>query len=314
MTNDPSRRRDATIQADTPILSVRGIALASSGRGDDLQLRLSAPLHGHTLPVILFSHGFGSSMDGYAPLADYWAAHGFVVVQPTYLDAKRLALSPDDPRQPTIWRQRVNDARHVLDALGAIFAVMPGLAERADLTRIAAAGHSFGAWTTSMLLGARTRIDGQDGPDWSDPRVRAGVLLSAGGLGGDSLTPFAREHTPYLDSDFTHLTTPTLVVAGDNDHSPLTTRGPDWYRDPYRHAPGARALLTLTGGGHMLGGISGYDVTETDDENPTRVGIIQQASTAFVKATLARDGDDTAWLEFRNAISGREAEATLEIR
>jgi predicted dienelactone hydrolase len=31
----------------------------------------------------VFSHGFGSSLDGYGPLADFWAAHGFVVIQPS---------------------------------------------------------------------------------------------------------------------------------------------------------------------------------------------------------------------------------------
>lgn len=310
MSGVPIPYRDATIQSQTPILSVRSVKLPANGRGDDLQLRVSAPLTGGALPIILFSHGFGSSMDGYAPLAHYWAAHGFVVIQPTFLDAKRLALTPDDPRRATIWRQRIADVMQVLDGLDAILAVVPGLADRVDPVRIAAAGHSFGAWTTSMLLGARTLIDGVEGEDWFDPRIKAGVLLSAGGLGGDSLTPFAKEHTPYLDTDFAHLATPTLAIVGDDDHSPLTTRGPDWYRDPYRHAPGVRTLLTLIGGGHMLGGISGYDVTETDDENPLRVGLIQKASTAFLRSELY--ADDTVWARFKVSLAHQKTLGNVE--
>lgn len=80
--------RDANMSPPTPVLSVRGIRLSSPGRGEDLQLRVSAPVMGGDLPVILSSHGYGSSMDGYTPLADYWAAHGFVVIQPTRLDHK----------------------------------------------------------------------------------------------------------------------------------------------------------------------------------------------------------------------------------
>ncbi|MBO3679941.1 hypothetical protein [Streptomyces sp. NEAU-YJ-81] len=43
-----------------------------------------------------------------------------------------------------------------------------------------------------MLLGARVvGADGQPGPDKTDTRVKAGVLLAATGIGGDTLKPFA---------------------------------------------------------------------------------------------------------------------------
>jgi hypothetical protein len=43
-------------------------------------------------PIILLSHGPGpsnnlSSLNGYAPLANFWTSHGFVVIQPTHLSA-----------------------------------------------------------------------------------------------------------------------------------------------------------------------------------------------------------------------------------
>lgn len=67
---------------------------------------MSAPATGSDLPVILLSHGQGysnhlSSLNGYAPLADYWAAHGFVVIQPTHLSSSTLKLSPDTPEHPS---------------------------------------------------------------------------------------------------------------------------------------------------------------------------------------------------------------------
>ncbi|EZP72745.1 hypothetical protein BV96_01378 [Sphingomonas paucimobilis] len=311
MAFEASEFRDATIQASVPVVSVRSLPLsASNGRGEDLQVRVSAPVQGDALPVIVFSHGFGSSMDAYGPLADYWAAHGFVVVQPTHLDSSRLALASDDPRRKDFWRFRVADIRRVLDELAAIIAAVPGLGERADTFRIAVAGHSFGAWTASMLLGARTRLDGKDR---SDKRITAGLLLAAGGLGGDSLTPMAVEHTPYLDTDFSELTVPTLVVRGDDDHSPLTTRGPDWFRDPYVYSPGAKALLTLFGSKHMLGGISGYRAAETDYEDPRHVALVQQASTAFLRSAL--HVDDRAWQELCQALPGTSnASGALELK
>ncbi|SKA34628.1 alpha/beta hydrolase family protein [Consotaella salsifontis] len=284
--------REANMDAAVPVVSVRSLRLPSPGRGEDLQLRLSAPVTGVDLPLVLFSHGFGSSMDGYAPLVDYWAAHGFVIVQPTYLDSRRLGLAPDDARRPSLWRTRVQDAKRILDNLDRIEQSVPGLAGRVDRTNIAAAGHSFGGQTTSMLLGARMVTDGAD-EDMSDRRVKAGILLASGGKGGDALSEIGRTMTPYLNTSFDHMVTPALIVAGDADHSPLTERGPDWFYEPYFLAPGRKALLVAFGGEHMLGGISGYEVTETTDENPDRVALIQQVTLAYLRQQLL--GDETAW-------------------
>ncbi|TPP05073.1 alpha/beta fold hydrolase [Rhizobium glycinendophyticum] len=281
-----------------PVLSLRSIRLAAPERGDDLRVRVSAPIQGAALPVIVFSHGFGSSMDAYGPLVDYWAAEGFVVVQPTHLDSRRLALAQDDLRRRDFWRHRVADLTNVIDHLATICASVPGLAGRVDLECIAVAGHSFGAWAASMLLGARTKLDGVDR---SDKRVSAGLLLAAGGLGGDSLTEMAIAQTPYLDTDFAGLDRPTLVVSGDDDYSPLTTRGPDWFRDPYLYSPGASALLTLYGSKHMLGGISGYGAAETDFEEPRHVALVQQSTTIFLRSILKPD--PLGWQNFCESLN-----------
>ncbi|GEM32129.1 hypothetical protein NN3_31360 [Nocardia neocaledoniensis NBRC 108232] len=282
------------------VISVKPVVLAAPGRGTDLAVRVSAPATGTGLPVVVFSHGYGWSMDGYAPLADHWAAGGFVVVQPTHLDSRRLGIPAEDPRTPHIWRLRVDDLRRVLDGLAEVEAAVPGLRGRVDHERVAVAGHSWGAQTASTLLGARVLdADGEPGEDLSDPRVRAGVLLAVTGL-GDQLTPFAAEHFPFLRPFFARMTTPALVVAGDNDHSHLSTRGPDWFTDAYTHSPGEKSLLTVFGGEHSLGGIVGYEVAETTDENPARVAMIQALTTAYLRGALGVD--DTAWKEARAAL------------
>ncbi|MEU6796092.1 chlorophyllase [Nonomuraea wenchangensis] len=283
-----------TTTAAARIVSVKPVVLPAPGRGDDLRVRVSAPASGRNLPVVVLSHGFGWSMDGYGPLADHWAAHGFVVVQPTHLDSRTLALPSDDPRTPLIWRWRVADLTHVLDRLDAVEAAVPGLAGRLDHDRIAVAGHSWGGQTASMLLGARV-LDaaGRPGEDLSDRRVRAGVLLATPGSGGADLTPFAAEHFPFMNPDFTRMTTPALVVAGDQDRSALSVRGPDWFADPYRLSPGGKSLLTLSGAEHSLGGIVGPGAAETTDESPARVALIQRLTTAYLRTAL--DPGDPAW-------------------
>ncbi|MEV0675162.1 alpha/beta hydrolase [Actinosynnema sp. NPDC050436] len=275
----------------TPIVSVTPVVLPAPERGDDLQVRVAAPVSGTDLPVLVLAHGFGKSMLSYAPLVDYWAGNGFVVVQPTFLDSRTLGVTPDDPRHPDIWRVRVHDVVRVLDDLDHVLAAVPGLGERVDRERIAVAGHSWGGQTAGALLGARVvGPDGLPGPDLADPRVKAGVLLATAGL-GDDLTPFARENFAFMRPDFTGLATPTLVVAGDRDQSALSTRGPDWFTDVYRLAPGARSLLTLFGGEHLLGGIHAYDAADTTDESPTRVALIRRASRAYLRSALGIDRD-----------------------
>ena len=293
---------DAAISTPTPTISVRPVTLPAPGRGDDLQLRVTAPTIGSDLPIVVFSHGFGESMDGYAPLAEFWAAHGFAVLQPTHLDSQTLAIAPDDPRRPVIWRFRIEDLTRCLDELDLIEASIPGLAGRLNHERIAVAGHSWGATTASALIGARiVDHDGHVGETMSDPRVLAGVLLAVAGTGGDDLTPFAAEHFSFMNPNFAQMAAPALLVAGDEDKSPLSTRGPDWWTDAYTLSPASKSLLTLFGAEHTMGGIAGYSTHETTDWSLERIALIQQATTAYLGSALNLQNE--AWSQVRAALA-----------
>ena len=268
----------------TQILAAKPVVLLAPDRGDDLQVRISAPATGTDLPILVFAHGFSLAMDSYDPLVDHWAANGFVVIQPTFLDSATLGITPADPRYASIWRTRVDDVVRVIDDLDQVLAAIPGLSERVDRDRLAVAGHSWGGQTVGMLLGAR--VVGQPDLDKTDTRVKAGVLLATTGIGGDDLTPFAQENFSFMSPDFDRLNTPTLVVAGDHDQSLLSTRGPDWFTDVYTLSPGARHLLTLHGAEHHLGGIHGYRAADTTDESPEHVDLVRRASAAFLLGAL----------------------------
>ncbi|MGW5735869.1 MULTISPECIES: alpha/beta hydrolase family protein [Streptomyces] len=285
----------------SPVLSVGPVVLPAPGRPVDLQVRVSAPVTGSDLPIILLSHGQGfsnhlSSLNGYAPLADFWAAHGFVVIQPTHLSSRTLTLDPGTPGAPLFWRSRAEDMKRVLDGLDVIEEAVPQLQGRLDRGKVAVAGHSMGGHTASLLLGARL-TDPDDGTevDLADPRITAGILLAAPGRGGDALTEEVAKNWPFFaTADFSAMTTPTLVVAGDRDESAhLTVAGADWHADPYVLSPGPKSLLTLFGAEHGLGGISGYDVAETTDENPARVSAVQRLTSAYLRGQFRPE--DTSW-------------------
>ncbi|MFC4337627.1 alpha/beta hydrolase family protein [Salininema proteolyticum] len=283
-----------TAASPAPVLSVAPVTLPVPGRPVDLEMKVSAPVDGSDLPIILLSHGQGfsthlSSLHGYAPLADYWAARGFAVVQPTHLSSMTLSgvLGPDVPGAPMHWRSRAKDMSEILDRLDAIESSVPQLRGRLDHGKVSVVGHSMGGHTASLLLGAGIK-DPESGEtlNLADPRIKAGILLAAPGRGGEALSEWAADNFPFMAGvDFSTMATPTLVVVGDEDESThLTVRGPSWHADPYHLAPGPKSLLTLFGGQHGLGGVSGYDVAETTDENPDRVSAVRKFGLAYLQS------------------------------
>jgi predicted dienelactone hydrolase len=274
------------------VFTVSPVVLEVPGRPVDLRLKVSAPTEGSGLPILLLSHGHGysnhlSSLHGYAPLADHWAEQGFVVLQPTHLSSRTLDLPADTPGAPLFWRSRAEDMSVLVDRLDEVEKAVPQLRDRLDRTRIAVVGHSLGGHTASLLLGMRT-----EGVSLRDDRIKAGVLLGATGR-GDAVTEAVKENHPFmLTTDFSEMTTPALVVAGDADASAhLTTMGPDWHADPYHLAPGPKDLLTLFGAEHGFGGVSGYDVAETTDESPERVAEVLRLTTAYLRSRLLGTDD-----------------------
>lgn len=299
------------------VVSVSPVSLFAPDRGLDLEVRISAPVTGTNLPVILLSHGHGPSLyipsaDGYGPIVNFWAARGFVVIQPTHLNAKARGMTADAPGGPTFWKSRVTDMKQILDQIDDIIAAVPNLAGRVDTSKVAVAGHSLGGQTAGMLLGARVNDpndpDASD-VDMSDPRIAAGILLSAPGNGGSDLTEAAAQNAgfSFMNPDFSHMTTPTLVVMGEKAmNANLTTRGPDWHADPYTLSPGGKWLLSISGGEHALGGIPGFDAKETTDEDPDRLETVSRMTWAWLRSMF--DASDDAWTRASNALAERAAD------
>jgi hypothetical protein len=160
--------------------------------------------------------------------------------------------------------------QHILDHLGVLEAAVLEIAGRLDHSRVAVA-HSMGGHTVGLLVGAQLLYEDGTQVNLAKPRIRAWVLLAAPGNGETNLSAYATELLPFLrHPNFVETTTPTptLVILGDKDVLPhLAVRGSDWHADPYFLSTGPKSLLTIFGGEHALGGISGYDAPETTNEN-----------------------------------------------
>ncbi|MCI5074385.1 dienelactone hydrolase [Oricola sp.] len=277
------------------------VVLAMEGR-QPLELRVTAPAAGTDIPVVVFSHGHGPSnyipsKDGYAHLAQFWAERGIAVIQPTHASSRVGGLPADAEGAPFFWRERVAEMKAVLDRLDEIEGQAPALAGRLDHARVAAAGHSFGGYTVGLLLGANLH-----GEDFRDPRLAAGMMLTAPGRGGSDLTPESAERFPFFDVDFSTLVTRTLVVGGDADDPHFTPRGPEWHADAFEDGPGAEAFLSMRGVGHGLGGIASLDARETETEAPDVLEATKRLTLAWLRTALGVEPD--AWTTASGALAG----------
>ncbi|MFN0101062.1 MAG: hypothetical protein ACKV2U_03110 [Bryobacteraceae bacterium] len=126
-------------------------------------------------PVVMFSHGFSGCNTQSVHITETLARRGYIVVAPNHRDASCNADGGTGIQlpftQPETWTDgtysdRRDDIKATLDWLLA----SPEFSGSADPTRIAAAGHSLGGYTSIGLTGGW--------PSWKDPRFKAALLLS----------------------------------------------------------------------------------------------------------------------------------------
>ncbi len=142
--------------------------------------RTAAP--GAPVPLVVFSHGIGSTRERYRWIGSYLAAHGHACLHPQHVGSDRQVWTGNPFSVVTrLWGAaqegeavaRVADVRFALDTLLA-----GELAPRLDERRIVLAGHSYGANTTLLATGAVVQREGRP-LALRDERARAAIVLSA---------------------------------------------------------------------------------------------------------------------------------------
>jgi hypothetical protein len=106
-------------------------------------------------------------------------------------------------------------------------------------------------------------------------------------------------------TDFSTMTRDVLVVNGDKDKNPRFSDRDQWRADAYHKSPGPKSLLTVFNGEHMFGGISGYDVAETTDDDPERVLFVADATVAYLRTAF--DPQDASWPALRTSLQADPA-------
>ena len=243
-----------------------------AARNRDVPVKIYEPAHAHgPLPVVVFSHGIGEDRDSYAYLGRAWASHGFMAVHVTHAGTDKAMLKTgywhlyEATKKKENWISRPLDVTFVLDQL----------AKRAgaDMSHVAAAGHSAGAFTALAVAGMRT----VNGDAFTDPRVKVAIAISMPKMNG-----------VVAPAGYQSIHIPVLHMTGTCDTSLIDRTFPADRRVPFLSGTGVdQYLVTLDGVTHD---------TFSNAEDPAHP-LIAQITTEFLDAYLLGDRDARAWFD-----------------
>jgi predicted dienelactone hydrolase len=198
------------------------LELKDASRERTIPIKVRVPDGNSKAPLVIFSHGLGGSVEGGKHWGEHWSANGYLVVHVQHpgsdTNALRETLTAGDgaPKQrmrniatPENLVGRVDDIRFLISEIerqqrsNAI-----SWMSRVDVSRIAMAGHSFGAHTTMALAGQRF-----PGPvkTLSDPRIKAFIALS----------PNATGQPRTFAERYGEMSAPFLSITGTRDADPF---------------------------------------------------------------------------------------------
>lgn len=272
---DASRQRDVPVRLYWP----RAASGATANPG--------APIGAAQIPLVVFSHGIGGSRTNYSYFGRFLAAQGVASLHVQHVGSDRslwtgnlllLMLRLNNAAQESEAIARVQDLHFALDQLLA-----GPLGTRVDPCRIVVAGHSYGANTAMLAVGAQFERAGWT-LNYRDPRYAAAVLISA--------PPFYGE--PNAAAILRSVDVPTLHVTGTDDviAIPGYKSGVDDRIALYDAFGGRKAFAMFDGGAHS---------TFTDRTTPGGIERNRQVKAATRELVMAFMGrvfqDDKAGME-----------------
>ena len=256
-------------------------------------VRIRMPAGSGKVPLVLFSHGLGGSLDSGTDWAQAWAQAGIAVITIQHPGSDRGIFRDGGLRtamSPEQLFARAGDVHFVLDEVARGRHEGTCDLSRIDRRRVGMSGHSFGAITTEVVAGEH--LAGARFPNLSDPRIDAAIAFSPS--------------PPRMGSDaeaFGGIAMPFFSVTGTADSVPITPWiKPEDRQRPYRAMPpGGKYLLVLDGANHME--FNGQDTLRNGMKPDPHVRAVTiAATTAFWRATLLNDAAAKRWLADRDGL------------
>ncbi len=289
--------------------SISSLKLSPSHREDGLPIRITYPKSTGKFPVIVFAHGAYGSKDGYDPIVQHWAQHGYVVIQGTHPDSLSLLSAKEQLRVVTSlnpframpiekhWKTRAQDVAAILDSLSELAPMHAPLRGKMNLDQVGMGGHSFGGQTTQVIGGLNL------GVDLKHDKPRALLLLSPPG-------PNALVRA----SAYAEMKRPVMTVTGSKDNMDLRNQT---YKDrlkTHENIPSSdKLLLFMDDAEHNLGGVSGtVGRMSGGGANTTHLTCVKSATTAFWDHHLKSSREAKAFL--KSGAINKQTDGKAELR
>jgi predicted dienelactone hydrolase len=232
-------------------------------------------------PLVVFSHGLGGSRMGYSYLARHWADVGMASLHPQHVgsDSRVWRGNPLDLLQRL--QSAARDAEALARVLDLRFALDQVLASDQgrliDASKIAVAGHSYGANTAMLVAGAQVNTGNANLGELRDQRIQAAILISAPPLLGQGP----------VQQVLAAVTAPTLHITSLEDTINLpgyrsTVEDRIAIFEAMKRSP--RTLAIYNTGGHS---IFTDRTTRSGPETSTRIkSATQELCTIFLRQSL----------------------------
>ena len=276
-------------------------------RSRTIAVRIVAPTQGDDpLPVVLFSHGLGGSLEGGALWSAHWAARGYLVVHLQHPGSDRdlWEAKREEPREAFKALKegatgaqlvaRVGDVKFVIDEIARRKAAGDPALRRADPDRLGMSGHSFGSQTTLAVSGQRFLRANAVELMLLEPRIKAALALS----------PVARNRQASAQTQFGSIRIPVMNITGTRDGEVIGdgTVPADRTRPFENMPPPGKYLAVFDGGDHMVFGGHELRRVPTARDREIQAGV-KALSLAFWDAHLKGDATAKAWLAGEGARS-----------
>lgn len=237
-------------------------------RSRDVPVHIYAPRgSGTRWPLVIFSHGIGEDRDSYAYVGRALAQSGFIAVHITHAGTDKAVLKRgywklyQATKDRENWRNRPLDVSFVIDQLSA----RPDV----DMSRIAVAGHSAGAFTAFAVAGVRPAT----GEGMRDERVRVIVAMSM----------------PKIpDLSYDDIRIPALNITGTCDSSIIYRTRPRDRRVPFESTHAAHQYLVT---------IDRLNHNTFSNATGPQHELIVRLTVAFLRAWLLDDAAARAWFD-----------------
>lgn len=292
--SDPNRSGISTANAvqivdqSDPAFDVVDLDWVDNTRGRAVPARLYWPKQegAKNVPLIVFSHGLGGSKNGYSYLGSFWASQGYASLHVQHIGSDRslwrgnvFALVPrlQGAAQDTEAIERVRDLHFALDNI-----LSSRYGGRVAKDRLIAAGHSYGANTVMLAVGAKVERGGKV-IQLRDERFRAAIMISAPMFYGETnLEPILKNvQVPTL-----HITCTEDTISIPGYESPASDR-----IKVFEAMGGSLKILTVfAGGSHSV--FTDRSMTGGFALNPQIKEATKTLSLAFLKNVF--DGTDEA--------------------